>query len=243
MSISIHTSISAAVYENENQKLRDERRKALLGVRGLRKRFGERLLFDIERVEIATHSAYVLTGMNGAGKSTLLRILGGLERAEIDSMRFEGLDVLRTHPYPRALREAIVYVHQHPILFSTSVADNIGYGLRMRGTPKIEAARLVAEAMAWAGVDHLENTNPTTLSGGEKQRVALARAKVLQPKLLLLDEPTANLDGPAREQVIELIPTLVEAGRSVVVACHDRDLIGLPGVQRLKLRDGQLEYR
>jgi tungstate transport system ATP-binding protein len=243
MSISIHTSISAAVYENENQKLRDERRKALLGVRGLRKRFGERLLFDIGRLEIATHSAYVLTGMNGTGKSTLLRVLGGLERAEIDSMRFEGLDVLRTHPYPRALREAIVYVHQHPILFSTSVADNIGYGLRMRGTPKIEAARLAAEAMAWAGVDHLENTNPTTLSGGEKQRVALARAKVLQPKLLLLDEPTANLDGPAREQVIELIPTLVEAGRSVVVACHDRDLIGLPGVQRMKLRDGQLEYR
>jgi tungstate transport system ATP-binding protein len=243
MSISIHTSISAAVYENENQKLRDERRKALLGVRGLRKRFGERLLFNIDRVEIATHSAYVLTGMNGSGKSTLLRVLGGLERAEIDSMRFEGLDVLRTHPYPRALREAIVYVHQHPILFSTSVADNIGYGLRMRGTPKMEAVRLVAEAMAWAGVDHLENTNPTTLSGGEKQRVALARAKVLQPKLLLLDEPTANLDGPAREQVIELIPTLVEAGRSVVVACHDRDLIGLPGVQRLKLRDGQLEYR
>jgi tungstate transport system ATP-binding protein len=243
MSISIHTSISAAVYENENQKLRDERRKALLGARGLRKRFGERLLFDIERFEVATHSAYVLTGMNGAGKSTLLRVLGGLERAEIDSMRFEGLDVLRTHPYPRALREAIVYVHQHPILFSTSVADNIGYGLRMRGTPKGDIARLVAGAMAWAGVDHLENTNPTTLSGGEKQRVALARAKVLQPKLLLLDEPTANLDGPAREQVIELIPTLVEAGRSVVVACHDRDLIGLPGVQRLKLRDGQLEYR
>jgi tungstate transport system ATP-binding protein len=73
--------------------------------------------------------------------------------------------------------------------------------------------------------------------------VALARAKVLSPKLLLLDEPTANLDGQAREQVIELIPTMVEAGGSVVVACHDRDLIGLPGVQRLKLRDGQLEVR
>jgi tungstate transport system ATP-binding protein len=243
MSFTIHTSISAAVYENENLPPRDERRKALLGVRGLRKRHGERLLFDIDRLEIATHGAYVLTGMNGAGKSTLLRVLGGLEHAEIDSMRFEGLDVLRVHPYPRALREAIVYVHQHPILFSTSVAHNIGYGLGVRGQSRPQVERAVEEAMAWAGVAHLRDSDPVRLSGGEKQRVALARAKVLQPKLLLLDEPTANLDGAAREQVIELIPSLVEAGRSVVVACHDRDLIGLPGVQRLKLRDGHIEYR
>jgi tungstate transport system ATP-binding protein len=101
----------------------------------------------------------------------------------------------------------------------------------------------VDEAMAWAGVAHLRDTDPTRLSGGEKQRVALARAKVLQPRLLLLDEPTANLDGAAREQVIALIPTLVDAGSSVVIACHDRDLINLPGVQRLKLRDGRLEHR
>jgi tungstate transport system ATP-binding protein len=220
----------------------DERRKSLLGVKGLRKHHGERLLFDIGCMEIATHSAYVLTGINGAGKSTLLRILGGLERADIDSLRFEGHEE-RPYPYPRRLREAIVYVHQHPVMFSTSIAHNIGYGLQVRGVPKPEATRKVEEAMAWAGVAHLQGTDPAQLSGGERQRVALARAKVLCPKLLLLDEPTANLDGQAREQVIELIPTMVEAGGSVVVACHDRDLIGLPGVQRLKLRDGQLEVR
>ncbi|MGB9107432.1 MAG: energy-coupling factor ABC transporter ATP-binding protein [Telluria sp.] len=220
----------------------DERRKSLLGVKGLRKRHGERTLFDIGCMEIATHSAYVLTGINGAGKSTLLRVLGGLEHAEIGSLRFEGREE-RPYPYPRALREAIVYVHQHPVMFSTSVAHNIGYGLQVRGVPRQEAARRVEEAMAWAGVLHLQGTDPSRLSGGERQRVALARARVLCPKLLLLDEPTANLDGQAREQVIELIPTMVEAGGSVVVACHDRDLIGLPGVQRLKLRDGQLEVR
>jgi tungstate transport system ATP-binding protein len=243
MSITINTSISAAVYENENVPQRDERRKALLGVRGLRKRHGERLLFDIDRIEIATHSAYVLTGVNGAGKSTLLRVLGGLEHADIDSLRFACDDVLRVHPYPRALREAIVYVHQHPVLFSTSVADNIGYGLRLRRVPRAQAAAAVEEAMAWAGVLHLRGSDPARLSGGEKQRVALARARILQPKLLLLDEPTSNLDGQAREQVLELIPTLVEAGTSVVIACHDRDLIGLPGIQRFKLRDGRLEAR
>jgi tungstate transport system ATP-binding protein len=128
-------------------------------------------------------------------------------------------------------------------MFSTSVADNIGYGLRARGEPKAAVERAVEEAIAWAGVGHARGTDPSRLSGGEKQRVALARAKVLRPKLLLLDEPTANLDGPAREQVIALIPTLLEAGSSVVMACHDRDLIGLPGVKRLKLRDGHIEYR
>jgi tungstate transport system ATP-binding protein len=146
-------------------------------------------------------------------------------------------------PYPSVLRDAIVYVHQHPVMFSTSVADNIAYGLRARGLPKHDIAQRVDEAMAWAGVAHLRDSKPLTLSGGEKQRIALARAKVLQPKLLLLDEPTANLDGAAREQVIALIPTLTGAGSSVIMACHDRDLIALPGVQRLKLRDGRLQAR
>jgi tungstate transport system ATP-binding protein len=215
---------------------------ALLSVRGLRKRHGDRQLLDIGELTLDESSAYVLTGVNGAGKSTLLRILAGLERGECDSVEYEGRPV-SLHPYPAALRREIVYVHQHPIMFSTSVADNIAYGLRAHGVDKATAAEQVERAIAWAGVAHARDTAPGKLSGGEKQRVALARAKVLRPKLLLLDEPTANLDGPAREQVIALIPTLLEAGTTVVMACHDRDLIGLPGVRRLKLRDGRIEYR
>jgi tungstate transport system ATP-binding protein len=215
---------------------------ALLTIRGLKKRHGERLLFDIDELTLDTASAYVLTGVNGAGKSTLLRVLAGLDTAQVDSVVFEGKPVA-LHPYPPLLRRAIVYVHQHPIMFSTGVAQNIGYGLAARGEAKAQVARVVEEAMAWAGVGYLVDTDPARLSGGEKQRVALARARVLAPRLLLLDEPTANLDGAAREQVIALIPTLLEQGTTVVMACHDRDLIGLPGVRRLKLRDGYLEYR
>lgn len=215
---------------------------ALLSIERLRKRFGERLLFDIDRLVIESAHAYVLTGANGAGKSTLLRILCGLESADIASALFHGQPALLS-PYSQTMRDAIVYVHQHPAMFSTSVAANIGYGLSARGVGKKEIVQRVEEAMAWAGITHLHASRPGILSGGEKQRVALARAKVLSPKLLLLDEPTANLDGAAREQVIALIPTLINAGSSVVMACHDRDLIGLPGVQRLKLRDGRLELR
>lgn len=214
----------------------------LLSVQGMRKRHGERLLFEIERLDIAPASAYVLTGVNGAGKSTLLRMLAGLERCDACRIVFEGRS-MPLHPYPAALRRAIGFVHQHPIMFSTSVAHNIAYGLLARGARRQAVAPAVEEAMRWAGVAHLRDTHPARLSGGEKQRVALARARVLQPRLLLLDEPTANLDGPAREQVIALIPTLLERGGSVVMACHDRDLIGLPGIQRLKLREGRLEVR
>lgn len=215
---------------------------ALLSLHGLRKRFGERLLFEIDMLSIDAASAYVLTGSNGAGKSTLLRILSGLEPAEVEAVTFLGQPVGLV-PYPQRMRESVVYVHQHPVMFSTSVAKNIGFGLELRGIHKREIAKRVDAAMTWAGVMHLAGTKPQNLSGGERQRVALARAKVLDPRLLLLDEPTSNLDGAAKEQVIALIPDLVKTGSSVIMACHDRDLIGLPGVQRLKLQDGRLQRR
>lgn len=215
---------------------------ALLTIHNLHKKFHQRQLLNIENLSIAAAQAYVLTGANGSGKSTLMRILAGLEAADAAEVKFRG-EPVELSPYPHAMRNAIVYVHQHPVMFSTSVADNIAYGLNVRGVSKNIIAEKVEEAILWAGIAHLRKSIPSFLSGGEKQRVALARARVLAPKLLLLDEPTANLDGAAREQVIALIPTLVGEGSSVIMACHDRDLIALPGVQRLKLRDGTLEVK
>lgn len=215
---------------------------ALLQINGLKKRFGQRLLLNIERLTIDAATAYVLTGTNGSGKSTLLRILGGLEPAAVQCMRYEDVPC-NLSPYPARLRETVVYVHQHPVMFSGSVAANIGYGLRARGLRPDLITERVDEAMAWANIGHLRDMSSANLSGGEKQRISLARARVLLPRLLLLDEPTANLDGAAREQVLALIPTLVGQGCSMIMACHDRDLIGSAGVHRLKLRDAQIEMR
>jgi tungstate transport system ATP-binding protein len=215
---------------------------ALLDIVSLRKRFGAAPLLAIEQFCIDAASAYVLTGVNGAGKSTLLRILAGLETADQAQLAYRGEPVMLS-PYPALLRRSVLYVHQHPVMFARSVAANIAYGLQSRGVPHEQMQQQVEQALEWAGLTSLRERDARTLSGGEQQRVALARAKVLQPELLLLDEPTANLDGAAREQVIALIPTLVAMGATVIMACHDRDLIELPLVRRIKLRDGQLALR
>jgi len=214
----------------------------LLSIRGLKKQFGGKTLLDIEELTINPASAYMLTGPNGAGKSTLLRVLCGLEPAEVAQASFHGNPV-QLSPYPKFLRNAIVYVHQHPVMFSASVAANIAYGLRIRGIETSHIDQRVNEAMEWAGVSHLSDRLADRLSGGEKQRVALARARILKPELLLLDEPTSNLDKEASSQITALIPTLIKEGSSIVMASHDDDLIGQPDVIRLALQDGHIGFR
>ena len=199
---------------------------------------GKRLL-DVGALSLAAGDLIVLTGDNGSGKTTLLKMLAGLERADRLRLRFDGLEATAAR-YPRELRRTIVYVHQHPYLFNTSIADNIRYGLRLRKMGDAERERRVTDAIAWAGVAHLLEVEPRRLSGGEKQRVALARAKVLEPRVLLVDEPTASLDAQARSQVIDLLRKTATGDNCVVVACHDRELIDLEGARRWHLKDGKI---
>jgi tungstate transport system ATP-binding protein len=211
----------------------------LFAVQRLRRAYAGRTLLDVEVLALEAGQSYALTGDNGSGKSTLLRALAGLEPAIASSCEFHG-SAFSLEDYPENLRREIVYVHQHPYLFRTSIEDNIAYGLKARGVSGAERARLVEEAIAWARVDHLRGVPPHKLSGGEKQRVALARARVLNPRLFLLDEPTANLDGESIRQVIELIRELCQDNNCVLVACHDREIFELPGIQRLHLEEGRL---
>jgi tungstate transport system ATP-binding protein len=212
----------------------------LLSVVGLQKSFGRREVLDLDSIAFHAGESYVLTGDNGAGKSTLLRILAGLEKADSGQMRYLS-HVIDLDNYPDELRREIMYVHQHPYLFDTTVADNIGYGLKLRGVPKKDREAIIRDALMWAGITHLADVPPQKLSGGEKQRVALARAKVLDPKVILFDEPTANLDIDGRRQVIWLLNKMVSEKNCVVVACHDHEIINLPHMQRLHLREGKLE--
>ena len=213
---------------------------ALVEVAHALKRHGEKTLLDVGPLALAAGDLIVLTGDNGSGKTTFLKMLAGLERGDQLRMRFDAIEATE-RGYPRELRRSIIYVHQHPYLFNTSIADNIRYGLRLRGLAALERERRVADAIAWAGVVALAEVEPRRLSGGEKQRVALARAKVLEPRVLLVDEPTASLDAQARAQVIELLRKTATGDNCVVVACHDRELIELEGARRWHLHAGKIE--
>ena len=196
-------------------------------------------LLDTAPLTLNAGDLIVLTGDNGSGKTTLLKIIAGLERADRMSLAFDGLRASE-RDYPGELRRRIVYVHQHPYLFASSIAANIRYGLRLRRLDAPERERRVNDAIAWAGVEDLAAVPPQRLSGGEKQRVALARAKVLEPRVMLVDEPTASLDAQARAQVITLLRRTATGENCVLVACHDRELIELEGARRWHLEGGRV---
>ena len=177
-------------------------------------------------------------GDNGSGTDDAAKMLAGLEHADRLQLRFDGLEAT-ARSYPRQLRRTIVSCIIIPTS-STPHRDNIGYGLRMRKMDEAECQRRVTDAIAWAGVGHLLEVEPRRLSGGEKQRVALARAKVLEPRVLLVDEPTASLDAQARSQVIDLLRKTATGDNCVVVACHDRELIDLEGARRWHLENGKI---
>ncbi len=213
--------------------------QALLEAVSVVRRLGGRRVLDGLGLSVERGQGYVLSGDNGSGKTTLLRILAGLDAADAGVLRFGG-EQTQLPRYPDGWRLRAVYVHQHPYLFHTSVAANIAYGLKARGVPREQWRQKVEEAIDWAGVREVAAVPPQNLSGGEKQRVALARAKVLSPQLLLLDEPTANLDADGRRRTLDLMQRLFGEGLSVLIACHDRELIELPGVTRFHLENGKL---
>jgi len=213
---------------------------AVIEIGGLTKSWRGRPLLRISQLVLDAGSSYVLSGDNGAGKSTLLRILAGLEPAQVESFTFEGR-AMQLDRLPALVRRQIGFVHQHPYMFSRSALANVEYGLRVRGMPRNGRARLAHEALAWAGMAEFASAPAQRLSGGEQQRVALARVKVLSPRVYLLDEPTANLDADGRRRVIELIAQLAAADKVVVIACHDLEMINLPGVVRLHLENGRLD--
>ena len=185
----------------------------LFQLRGISQRYGAREVLNLPALDIPAGETLALLGPSGAGKSTLLRLLNFLEAPASGTIAFDGVGVPAAAPL--ALRRQITTVFQRPALLSASVLANVAYGLRLRGAR--DTRRPAMAALEQVGLAHLAARPARTLSGGEMQRVALARALVLAPRVLLLDEPTANLD-PANVLAIErAIAGLRAAGRATVV--------------------------
>jgi tungstate transport system ATP-binding protein len=184
------------------------------------RRYGKQLVLDIPALDVPHGEVLVLVGPSGAGKSTLLRLLNFLEPPNSGTIWFQGTPVRSDGLAPLELRRQVTTVFQRPTLLSTSVINNVAYGLQIRKATQVRS--LAGEALEQVGLSHLANTPARTLSGGEMQRVALARAIVLAPRVLLLDEPTANLD-PYNVQLIErVIATLHQQyATTIVLVTHN----------------------
>lgn len=207
--------------------------------RGLRKTVNRRPLFAVERLGLQTGRCLLLSGANGVGKTTLLKIIAGLETPDAGEVYREG-QRLTLRDARRVCRRDVIYLHQQPYLFDATVADNVAYGLRGTGRTRAEIAWLVDQALAAVDIAPLARRSAHELSGGEKQRVALARALVLSPRLLLLDEPLANLDEESRARAYFLIQRLRADRIGVVITAHELHRLANLCDLHLKLEGGAL---
>lgn len=179
-----------------------------------------RPVLHIDQLSLFAGEIFAVIGPSGAGKSTLLRLLNFLEAPTSGEIHFRNACFSAHQAMPLALRRQITTVFQRPALLHRSVAANVRYGLQLRGMRHTDGA--IRQALQRVGLDQLAHQPAHTLSGGEAQRVALARAMVVDPAVLLLDEPTANLD-PYNVKLIEesVLQLNREAGCTVVIVTHN----------------------
>jgi spermidine/putrescine ABC transporter ATP-binding subunit len=190
-------------------------------IRGLTKRFGEVAAVDSVSLDIRRGEFFSLLGPSGCGKTTLLRMIGGFELPTEGSLRIRGADMTRVPPYERPVN----MVFQHYALFPhLTVEENVGFGMRYKGTPRQAEGSKIAAALALVQLSGFEKRRPHELSGGQRQRVALARALALEPEVLLLDEPLGALDQKLRKEVQVQLKHLQRAlGITFVFVTHDQE--------------------
>jgi tungstate transport system ATP-binding protein len=214
---------------------------SLIEVNDLSHSYGEREILKGLNLGIGKGEVFALIGPTGAGKTTLLRIVDLLEVPGAGEIYFDGRCVPRSGKQRLEIRRRMSFIHQKPQVFNLSVYDNVACGLRWRGEKRNMVADKVDHILNVVGLEGHRNRNARTLSGGEAQRVALARALVLEPEVLLLDEPTANLDPVSTAKIEQLISYVArQQNTTMIMATHDmsqgQQLAGRIGV----LLDGRL---
>jgi tungstate transport system ATP-binding protein len=201
----------------DNQMKREA--ESLYRLADLKKIYNNRTVLDVEKLVVNRGEILGLVGPSGAGKSTLLRLLGFLETPSTGLIYFKDRLCDGSWP-PLAERRRVTMLFQDPQLLRRSVYDNVEYGLKLRGNK--DGSALVKEMIQQLGLSDLSAAQARTLSGGEAQRVALARSLVLEPDVLLLDEPTSNLDPFNIKLIEEMIGRVNrEQGMTIVIVTHN----------------------
>ena len=193
---------------------------------------GHAALSDVSFAVDAGEMLFV-TGHSGAGKSTLLKLIHLSERPSRGAVVFNDQNLLRVRGGKVALhrRQVGVVYQDHRLLTDRSIGENVALPLILRGTRRAEIGKRVRSVLERMGLGHREKALPTQLSAGEQQRVGIARAIIAEPRLLVADEPTGNLDPTLSAEIMELFAGLPERGTSVLVVSHD-----LPLLKRMRKR-------
>lgn len=192
----------------------------LIELRGVYKSYGRAEILKNIDLDVENGKVLALIGPTGSGKTTLLRLIDLLDEPTAGQIKFEGTAISSLPEKERLrLRRRMAMVFQKPVMFNASVHENVSYGLKVRGAGKDK--RSVGDALNAVGLSGYESRDATTLSGGEMQRIALARAIVIEPEVLILDEPTANLDPKSASAIEELISDLSRTGTTIIMATHN----------------------
>ncbi|HEV7507302.1 MAG TPA: ABC transporter ATP-binding protein [Thermoanaerobaculia bacterium] len=207
-------------------------------MRGISKSFGsEPVLADVS-LAVEHHETVSVLGRSGSGKTTLLKIVAGLETADRGELRLDGRRIDAVPPQTRG----VVYLYQEPLLFPhLDVWENVAFGLRLRGVGGEDLNRRVREMIASLELEDHARKRPHQLSGGQRQRVSFGRALIIQPALLLLDEPFGNLDAETRTGMQALFKRVAAAYRiTSLFVTHDLKEAILMGDRFAHLKAGRL---
>ena len=221
---------------------------ALIELSGVERRFqlGDTTVNALSGLDLQIEAGqYVaVMGPSGSGKSTLLNLLGLLDRPNAGSYRLEGRDVTTLSPEEqatvRSTRIGFVFQSFHLVPRLTA-AENIALPMILAGIAPAERKLRVAQALKDFGLDNRADHKPDQLSGGQRQRVAIARATIMQPALILADEPTGNLDRHTGDEVVHLLEALNGKGVTLIVVTHDPAL-GARAGRQLVMEDGRLKH-
>jgi putative spermidine/putrescine transport system ATP-binding protein len=206
---------------------------------GVRKTYGDVVAVDRVDLEIEAGEFFTLLGPSGSGKTTTLRLIAGFERPDEGRIELSGVDVTGRAPYERDVNT----VFQDYALFPhMTVADNVGYGLRVKGVPRRERRKRVEAALEMVRLPKVGARRPIQLSGGQRQRIALARSLVNRPRVLLLDEPLGALDLKLRQEMqIELKRIQQDVGLTFVYVTHDQEEALTMSDRLAVFNDGRIE--
>jgi cell division transport system ATP-binding protein len=196
----------------------------------------QNISLNIERGELV-----FLAGHSGAGKTTILKLIAGIETSTTGSVMVNNFELSTTKINHRTfIRQHIGFIFQdHKILYDRNVYENVRLPLDILGYPENKIKERVLYALASVGLENKIYSQPQQLSGGEQQRLCIARAIIHQPKILLADEPTANLDRDNALRTLELFKTFHKAGVTIIISAHDESILNDYGKRIIRLNMGQ----